>query len=106
MKIAKGAKGHREVFTYSEGGVPRSMVELIVMPDLFGKRPVGYIHKVYTDETHKGRGLATSLVRKAVDFAREKGCYKVFLTCREETAPFYEKSGFKKEQVGMVLRFD
>ena len=85
---------------------PHSRVEMFILPDLFGKRPSAYIHKVYTDAAFQGRGLASGLVREAVEYARERGCYKVFLVCQEDVFPFYEMLGFQKGQVEMSVRFD
>ena len=80
----------------------RSVVELIILPDLFGKRPAAYIHKVYTEDSYQGRGIATSLVKEAISYAKEHGCYKVFLVCRGETVSFYRRLGLHEDKVGMV----
>ena len=90
----------RKVFE-AEG---HSRVEILILPDLFGGRPAAYIHKVYTDSEHQGKGLASGLVREAIEYAKMKGCYKVFLVCREGIAPFYERFGFQKGQVEMRLK--
>jgi len=81
------------------------MVELIVLPDILGKRPAGYIHKVYTVEQFRNHGYASMLVREALEQAKRDGCYKVFLICHESMVPFYERFGLSKHQVGMEVRF-
>jgi GNAT superfamily N-acetyltransferase len=82
----------------------KSIVEVVILPDIFGKRPAAYIHKVYTESEHQGKGLATGLLREAIEYARKEDCFKVFLICKDDVIPFYTKLGFKAEQAGMVLK--
>ena len=110
MKVIAGSEPRRFLFHEDRSNVggssePVSVVELIILPDLFGKRPAGYIHKVYTDEGFRNIGYASTLVKKAIEFAKEQGCYKVFLICSKDTVPFYEKNcQMKLNQVEMEVR--
>ena len=109
MKISYEAEPKRRLFTIrhdsNEKNTIESVVELIIIPDIFGKRPAGYIHKVYTDTDFSGRGHASGLVNKAIKTAFEQyDCYKVFLISDEKTAPFYEKLGMCRHQFGMQIR--
>lgn len=79
-----------------------SFVELHIIPDILGKKPVAHIHKVFTDESHREQGLASNLLSKAVDRAKSYGCYKVFLTCSDDKVPFYVQNGFVKNNNEMV----
>ncbi len=40
------------------------------------------------------RGVATALMNRLIDFARQEQMAKVILTCREEKISFYEKIGY------------
>lgn len=56
-----------------------------------------YISVVVVDEKQRGMGVGTSLMLKAIEIAREKGCSNVILDVDAENAParsLYEKFGF------------
>ena len=100
MKLVSARKPKRRVFS-ADGD---SIVEIIILPDIFGMKPAAYIHKVHTDEEHRGKGYATKLVKEAIEYAQREGCYKAFLICHRETVPFYERCGMKESQAGMEIR--
>jgi GNAT superfamily N-acetyltransferase len=105
LKLARAKNPQRFTFTESDKQGVVCCVELILLPDLFGKRPAAYIHKVYTDERSQGKGKATALINKAIAMARKEGCYKVFTICKnDETAKFYERFGMIRDQLGLTLR--
>lgn len=62
-------------------------------------RPYGVIENVITHRDHRRHGYGTKVLRKAIDMAREKNCYKVMLMTGakdEETLRFYEGTGLEK----------
>lgn len=63
----------------------------------------GHIEDVVTRKGFQGMGIGSSVVKKALEAAKEAGCYKIVLDCSEENVPFYEKLGFKKHGVEMRL---
>ncbi|WP_245958127.1 GNAT family N-acetyltransferase [Roseimicrobium gellanilyticum] len=72
---------------------------LTIIPNLTrAARPYGVVENVVTHPDFRKRGLATALLRHALDFARKENCYKVMLfTSRkdEATLRFYEQAGFQ-----------
>ena len=64
----------------------------------------GHIEDVVTRKEYEGIGVGSALVSTALAFAREKNCYKVILDCSEKNVPFYEKIGFRKNEISM--RYD
>ena len=69
-------------------------------------RKVLYIDDLCVEENLRGRGIATALYQRTVDFARELHCDAVTLNvwCGNDSAmKFYEKSGFKPQKVGMEV---
>jgi len=100
LRIVEADSPTRHVFREGD----ESVVELIVIPDILGRRPVGYIHKVVTAEECQDKGFATELMIIALASAKDMGCYKVFLICGDENRGFYERLGFKPHQSGMELR--
>ena len=69
-------------------------------------RKVLYIDDLCVEETLRGRGIATALYHKTLDFARELNCDAVTLNVwsgNDSAMKFYEKSGFKPQKVGMEV---
>ena len=64
----------------------------------------GHIEDVVTRKEYEGIGVGSALVSTALAFAREKNCYKVILDCSEKNVPFYEKNGFRRNEISM--RYD
>jgi glucosamine-phosphate N-acetyltransferase len=65
---------------------------------------VGHIEDVVVSKDHQGKGVGEKLILKALEYSKEKKCYKTILDCIDEIKPFYEKLGFKVHSSGM--RFD
>jgi glucosamine-phosphate N-acetyltransferase len=64
----------------------------------------GHIEDVVTRREYEGMGVGSALVSAALAFAKEKNCYKVILDCSEKNVPFYEKIGFRRNEISM--RYD
>ena len=62
-----------------------------------------HIEDVSTRKGFEGNGIATKLINKLIDFAKERGCYKIILDCEEKLLYFYSKSGFKQEDFHMRM---
>lgn len=73
---------------------------LSITPNLTrGARPYGLIENVVTSRAYRRRGLGTTMMRHALEYAWEAGCYKVMLltgSAREQTLRFYEGVGFRR----------
>ena len=57
-----------------------------------------YISLIVVDEQYRGKGLATALIQKANEIARQSGCTKTVLDVDSDNGParaLYEKLGFK-----------
>jgi len=64
------------------------------------------IESVRVDESQRGRGLGSEMMKWAIDHARARGAYVVQLTThrsREAAHRFYERLGFKGTHLGMKL---
>ncbi len=55
----------------------------------------GYILNVYTETSHRGRGLAKELTALAMQEARKRGLNLTILHATEMGKPLYAKLGFK-----------
>lgn len=62
-------------------------------------RPYGVIENVVTHIEYRKNGYGKAILKKALEFAWEKNCYKVMLMTgrlNEETYQFYESAGFSR----------
>ena len=66
----------------------------------------GHIEDVVTRKSYEGIGVASALIKKAIQIAQESGCYKVILDCENKLIPFYEKFGFQKKENCMKMYFE
>jgi glucosamine-phosphate N-acetyltransferase len=64
---------------------------------------VGHIEDVAVHPGYQKQGIGAALIEHAVSEAKRLGCYKVILNCYEHVAPFYEKLGFRRQDLGMRL---
>jgi len=67
-------------------------------------RRVLYIDDICVDENRRGRGIATALYEKVLEYAKTIGCHSVTLNvwCGNDSAmKFYEKCGMKPQKIGM-----
>jgi len=63
----------------------------------------GHIEDVVVSDGYRGRALGLRIVQALHEVARHTGCYKVMLDCKESNAAFYEKMGYKPNQMHMRL---
>ncbi|RLF98618.1 MAG: GNAT family N-acetyltransferase [Thaumarchaeota archaeon] len=71
--------------------------ELVIKHNLtHGGRPYGYIENVVVDEDYRGKGVGNKLIESCIKIAREKGCYKLILTCKDDLVKWYGKFGFRE----------
>lgn len=69
--------------------------------------PYGLLENVYIESEYRSRGLGKQLVKLLIDEAKERGCYKLIATSKNnkpEVHSFYEKFGFKN--IGVEFRID
>ena len=84
-----------------EDGKVVSTCYAVIIPNLTrGCRGICFIENVVTDREYRNRGLGSRVIGMAVDFAKERHCYKVILQsgkARTEAHRFYERIGFDGE---------
>ena len=69
--------------------------------NMSGKR--GYITNMFTKENYRGQGIATTLLTKLVDEARNVGVSKIWLGASTLGRPVYKKFGFIAADYWMEL---
>lgn len=58
-------------------------------------RLAGHIEDVATHKDYVGQGVASTLIKHAINLCKERGCYKIILDCSDELIEFYQKLGFR-----------
>jgi GNAT superfamily N-acetyltransferase len=94
------AKGFR--FSVSGDGRELARAYLYVMTNDLHEAPFGLLEDVYVDESQRGNGIGTALVKEVVS-----GCYKLIATSRTsrpKVHELYERLGFEKH--GVEFRMD
>jgi predicted GNAT family N-acyltransferase len=71
----------------------------------YGGCRMGHIENVLIDPNNTGLKYGEKLVKKLLDVAKEKKCYRVDLNCNKELDHFYEKNGFGINNICMNVYF-
>jgi len=67
---------------------------LIEKKFIHGGGKVGHIEDVSVRKEYEGNGVASKIINSLIEVARENGCYKIILDCKDKLLPFYGKFGF------------
>lgn len=67
-------------------------------------RKMGLIEDVAVDSNYRGKGIGIKLIQNLTYEAKNMGCDKIVLNSSKDNISFYEKSGFKVNEIQMVLR--
>jgi GNAT superfamily N-acetyltransferase len=62
---------------------------------------------IYVDESYRGKGIGSELVKKAIEVAKEFNCYKLIATSRisrPKVHQLYQRFGFSQQ--GFEFRID
>jgi len=85
-----------------------SSVTLVIIPNLTRRAaPYALIENVVTHADHRRHGHARALIRRAVETAWERDCYKVMLLTGSKdpaTLRFYANCGFSQDKTGFQIR--
>ena len=65
----------------------------------------GYITNMYTAPDYRGRGIATTLLNKLLDVAKQRGVHQIWLHASHLGKPVYERVGFVEANEYMELIF-
>lgn len=64
---------------------------------------VAYVTNMYTKNQHRGKGIASDLLKLVVDEAKKQGCKTARLHASKQGKPIYERFGFTDFQGAMIL---
>ena len=61
----------------------------------------GHIEDIVVDTQVRGKMIGVSLIKELVKVAKNKGCYRITLFCKESLINFYSRNGFEVNNVVM-----
>lgn len=102
---ARRAEGTRFSIESASGEIARAY--LYIMHNDLHDKPFGLLEDVYVDESQRGSGMGTRLVREVIEAARVAKCYKLIATSRTsrpKVHELYERLGFNNH--GIEFRMD
>ena len=67
-------------------------------------RILGLIEDVAVNKNYRGQGIGKKLWKELIKIGNEKNCDKIVLSSSEKNSKFYEKIGFQKNELQMVIR--
>ena len=73
----------------------------IVIENKIRGEVAGHIEDIVVDEKVKGKMLGTQLVKELIKVGEAKGSYIISLLCDKKLVKFYERNGFKVNNVMM-----
>ncbi len=71
---------------------------LYLMKNDLHKRPFGLMEDVFIDESLRGKGYGTEIVKELIKEAKKQNCYKLIATsryARDRVHKLYKKLGFQ-----------
>jgi GNAT superfamily N-acetyltransferase len=103
------ADARQTVLVAEDGGLVVGTASFIVIPNLSHVgRPYAVVEDVVVDSTRRGERIGEALMQRAVDLAKDAGCYKLVLTSnrrRTDAHRFYERLGFTPSHFGFRVDF-
>jgi GNAT superfamily N-acetyltransferase len=94
-------------FYIEKDGKEIGRATLYLMTNDLHDEPFGLLEDVLIDESLRGQGMGTTLVKKVIEEAKNQKCYKLIATSRhsrERVHKLYESLGFKDH--GLEFRMD
>lgn len=73
----------------------------IVIENKIRGQVAGHIEDIVVDSEVRGKMLGVRLVKKLIEIGESKNCYRITLFCDKKLVSFYERSGFKVNNIMM-----
>ena len=99
-----------QVHVVESGGTIVGTFSLLVVVALSHRGvPGALVEAVVVDEKCRNRGVGEAMMRRAMEIARAKGCYKLVLSSgiqREDAHRFYENMGFERHGISFMANLE
>ena len=73
----------------------------IVIENKIRGQVAGHIEDIVVDSEVRGKMLGVRLVKKLIEIGESKNCYRITLFCDKKLVSFYERNGFKVNNIMM-----
>lgn len=107
IEVKEGESKYYKICITDDSGNEVGRCFIFLIKNELHEEPYALLEDVFVNENYRSRGIGTELVKKAINLAKEKNCYKIIATSRferEYVHKWYEKLGFKK--FGYEFRMD
>lgn len=100
------------VYVADDGEALVGTATFLVLPNItYDCRPTGFIEAMVVSMAHRRQGLASRILQRLLDDARELGCHKIQLLTHKNHAldgahDLYRANGFTAEAEGFRLYLD
>ena len=61
----------------------------------------GHIEDIVVDSSVRGKMIGVALIKKLIEVAKIKNCYRITLFCKESLINFYSRNGFEVNNIVM-----
>jgi glucosamine-phosphate N-acetyltransferase len=95
--------GARTYVAYAQGRIVGTASLLLEQKFIHGGGHSGHIEDVAVHRDFQRHGIGAALIRHLTAEAKRLGCYKLVLNCFDDRAPFYEKLGFRRHDIGLRM---
>jgi GNAT superfamily N-acetyltransferase len=95
-------------FVNNEDGKEVGRGYLFLLTNELHDTPFGFIEDVYVDESCRGQGIGSSIVKEMIIKAKEIGCYKLIITARyskPKVRELYQRLGFRDWSTSFRMDF-
>ena len=65
----------------------------------------GHVEDIVSHPLFQKKGIGSAIVNALLNVAKENGCYKVALQCKEQNISFYKNCGYEVSGVAMQMFF-
>jgi glucosamine-phosphate N-acetyltransferase len=72
---------------------------------IHGCKNIGHIEDIVVHNDYRTQGIAKDILKRLVDLAKQKNCYKVILDCKNNLQNFYERNEFEYKGIQMSKYF-
>ena len=93
-------KNHHIIVAEEDGKIVSSCVCVIIPNLTHNQQPYAFVENVVTDESYRGKGLATKCLNYAKEIAIKENCYKLMLLTgskKDSTLDFYRQAGYNSK---------
>ena len=73
----------------------------IVIENKIRGEVAGHIEDIVVDSSVRGKMIGVALIKKLIEVAKNKNCYRITLFCKESLINFYSRNGFEVNNVVM-----